>query len=81
MRCPVEGCCSAAGYEAMAGRLPAKLVASSNACASWRTLKSCLSRPTIWMPMGNPSGVKPAGTEAAGLPVAEMYQQDFIQSM
>ncbi len=26
-------------------------------------------------------GVKPAGTEAAGLPVAEIYQQDFIQSM
>ena len=25
--------------------------------------------------------VKPAGTEAAGFPVAEMYQQDFIQSM
>jgi hypothetical protein len=30
---------------------------------------------------GKPSGVKPPGTEAAGFPVAEMYQQAFIQSM
>ncbi len=28
-----------------------------------------------------PSGVKRAGKEAAGFPVAEMYQQGFIQSV
>jgi hypothetical protein len=27
------------------------------------------------------SAVKPAGTDAAGFPVIEMYQQAFIQSM
>ena len=66
---------------AMAGCLLPKPVACSNACASCRTPKSCLSRPTICTPTGRPSGVKPPGTEAAGFPVAEMYQQDFIQSM
>src|SRR5712692_4846209 len=66
---------------AMAGCFLPKPVACSNACAICRTLKSSLLRPTICTPTGSPSGVKPPGTEAAGLPVAEMYQQDFIQSM
>src|SRR5438105_624366 len=65
----------------MPGRFLPKPVACSNACAICRTLKSSLSRPTICTPTGSPSGVKPPGTEAAGLPVAEIYQQDFIQSM
>src|SRR5260370_1500604 len=71
----------AAFLYAMAGCFLPKPVASSNACAICRTLKSCLSRPTICTPTGSPSGVKPPGTEAAGLPVAEIYQQDFIQSI
>ena len=65
---------------AIDGRFLMKLVACSKAWASYKT-KSSLFRPTIWMPTGRPSGVKPAGTEAAGFPVAEIYQQDFIQSM
>src|SRR5260370_12842274 len=66
---------------AMSGCFLPKPVACSNACAICRTLKSSLLRPTIWTPTGSPSGVKPPGTEAAGLPVAEIYKQDFIQSM
>ena len=66
---------------AMTGCFLPKPVACSNACAICRTLKSSLSRPTICTPTGSPSGVKPPVTEAAGLPVAEMYQHDFIQSM
>ena len=66
---------------AMLGACLPKPVACSKAWAICKTLKSWLLRPTIWRPTGSPSGVKPAGTEAAGLPVAEIYQQDFIQSM
>src|SRR5215813_2195034 len=66
---------------ATTGRFLPKPVACSKTCANWRTLKSALSRPTICTPTGSPSDVKPPGTEAAGLPVAEMYQQDFIQSI
>src|ERR1700687_6081523 len=66
---------------AMAGCFLPKPVACSNACAIGRTLKSSLLRPTICTPTGSPSGVNPPGTEAAGLPVAEIYQQDRIQSM
>src|SRR5437016_5223472 len=65
----------------MIGRFLPKPVACSNACAICRTLKSSLLRPTICTPTGSPSGVKPPGTEAAGFPVAETYQQDFIQSI
>src|ERR1700686_5605501 len=69
------------GLYGMAGCVLPKPVACSNAWAICRTLKSSLLRPTICTPTGSPSGVKPPGTEAAGLAVAEMYQQDFIQSM
>src|SRR5579863_5842774 len=56
----------------MAGCFFPKPVACSNAWTICRTLKSCRSRPTICTPTGSPSGVKPPGTEAAGLPVAEI---------
>src|SRR5437016_449633 len=65
----------------MAGRFLPKSVACSNACAICRTLKSSRVRPTICTPTGSPSGVNPPGTAAAGFPVADTYQQDFIQSM
>src|SRR5262245_58164248 len=65
----------------MAGRFLPKPVACSKACAICKTLKSAPARPTICTPTGSPSGVNPPGTEAAGFPTAEMYQQDFIQSM
>src|ERR1022692_1165936 len=66
---------------ARAGCFLPKPVACSKACAICKMLKSALWRPTTCTPTGSPSGVKPPGTEAAGLPVAEIYQQDFIQSM
>jgi integrase-like protein len=65
----------------MTGCFLPKPVACSNACAICRTLKSSLLRPTICTPTGSRSGVEPPVTEAARLPVAEMYQQDFIQSI
>src|ERR1700693_2079284 len=65
----------------MPGRFLPKPVACSNAKAICSTEKSSLLRPTICTPTGSPSEVNPPGTEAAGLPVAEIYQQDFIQSM
>src|SRR3954451_3846609 len=68
-------------YEAIGGRLLPNLGACSNECAICRTPKSSRLRPTICNPTGNPSGVNPQGTEAAGFPVAEIYQQDFIQSI
>jgi hypothetical protein len=68
-------------FYAILGRFLPKSVACSKACAICSTEKSALLRPTICTPTGSPSGVKPPGTEAAGLPVVEMYQQDFIQSM
>jgi len=66
---------------AIAGCFLPKPVACSKACAICSTLKSSLFRPTIWTPTGSPSAVNPPGTEAAGFPVAEIYQHDFIQSM
>ena len=36
--------------------------------------------PTSWRPTGQPSGVKPAGTEIAGQPVTVMRYADRIQS-
>src|SRR2546425_964947 len=53
-------------YSASAGRLRPKPVACSKAWAIRRTPRSSQYRPTIWMPTGNPSEVKPAGTEMAG---------------
>ena len=51
---------------AIAGRFFPKPVACSNAWAICSTPRSSRYRPTIWMPTGRPSGVKPAGTDAAG---------------
>jgi len=47
-------------------------VRSSNAYASSSTARSQPRRPTIWRPIGKPSGVNPAGTEIAGKPVQEI---------
>ena len=68
-------------FYAIPGRFFPNPVACSNACAICSTLKSSLFRPTISTPTGSPSAVNPPGTDAAGFPVAEMYQHDFIQSM
>jgi hypothetical protein len=51
------------------GRRAAHGRACSNAAEAWSTVRSAKRRPTIWRPTGRPSGVKPAGTDAAGWPV------------
>jgi hypothetical protein len=71
--CPFDG--GSSGYprlSATGGLCFQKPVARSKARASWSTPRSSRWRPTIWMPTGSPSGVKPHGTEIAGCPVTVM---------
>ena len=64
-----------------AARLFPWLVACSNAWAICSRLHSPRWRPTIWMPIGSPAVVNPAGTDIAGLVMKVMYQHDRIQSI
>jgi hypothetical protein len=54
------------------GRRDEDRVRCSKAPASSSTDRSRPRRPTICRPIGNPPGVKPAGTEIAGRPVQEI---------
>ena len=57
---------------AIGGRRSEDRVLCSSAQASSSTPRSAPRRPTICRPIGNPSAVKPAGTEIAGRPVQEI---------
>ena len=62
----------------MAGCFFPNPVACSNACASSaEPAKSSFLRPTIWTPIRKSFWVNPAGTEAAGLPVARDLPAGF----
>ena len=52
-----------------AGRRPPHGAAASKAAAARSTVASASRLPTICSPTGNPAGVKPQGTVAAGCPV------------